>query len=190
MNTERLLLRRWDLDRDLEPYAAICADPEVMRYIGDGHTATRQETAAAIARYEAEWEARGFGLFAAERRETGDLIGFVGLSRPTFLPEVLPAVEIGWRLRRDTWNQGLATEGARAVLRFAFEDVGLDEVVSIHQAGNDASAAVMRKLGMIFDFETTHPAIGRALHVYRLRRSSVSPAAGRRAAARPPRRPT
>ncbi|WNM36805.1 GNAT family N-acetyltransferase [Streptomyces sp. Li-HN-5-11] len=115
------------------------ADPEVMRYIGDGSPSTRERTAAAPARAHVAWEERGYGLFAAEETATGELIGWVGLAVPTFLPEIMPAVEIGWRLRRRSWGRGYATEAAREVLAFAFDEAGLDRVVSICHVDHHAS---------------------------------------------------
>jgi RimJ/RimL family protein N-acetyltransferase len=170
IETDRLVLRRWDVSGDLDAYAAICADPEVMRYIGDGRVASRDETAERLARYETTWHERGFGLFALERRDSGELIGNAGLAVPSFLPEVLPAVEIGWRLGRAHWRQGFATEAARAVLVFAWEKVGLERLVSVHAVGNDASGHVMQKLGMHLDRETVHPRNGRAVRVYAIDR--------------------
>jgi RimJ/RimL family protein N-acetyltransferase len=118
-----------------------------------------------VARLAQGWEERGFGLFAVEWRETGELAGWVGLAVPDFLPELLPAVEIGWRLARGFWGRGIATEGAREALRFGFEEAGLDRVVSIHHPDNAASARVMAKLGMRFDRDTAIPAHGRAARV-------------------------
>ena len=170
IETDRLVLRRWDVTGDLDAYAAICADPEVMRYIGDGHVASRDETAERLAQYETTWHERGFGLFALERTDSGELIGNAGLAVPDFLPEVLPAVEIGWRLGRAHWRQGFATEAARAVLVFAWDKVGLERLVSVHALGNDASGHVMQKLGMHLDRETVHPKNGRAVRVYAIDR--------------------
>jgi RimJ/RimL family protein N-acetyltransferase len=167
LETPRLILRRWR-EEDIEPMAAINADPEVMRCIRDGSVRTEQQTREGIATWEREWEAEGFGLFALEERETGRMIGFTGLAIPNFLPEVLPAVEIGWRLARTHWGQGLATEAATAALRFAFEDRGLERLVSITQAGNDASERIMTKLGLRLDRETTSPDSGRAIRVFEL----------------------
>jgi RimJ/RimL family protein N-acetyltransferase len=170
IETERLVLRRWDVTGDLDAYAAICGDPEVMRYIGDGSVATRDECAEQLARYETMWRERRFGLFALERRDTGELIGNTGLAIPDFLPEILPAVEIGWRLGRAHWRQGFATEAARAALAFAWDPVGLDRVVSVHAVGNDPSGNVMQKIGMHLDRETVHPKNGRAVRVYAIDR--------------------
>ncbi|MEV5510003.1 GNAT family N-acetyltransferase [Streptomyces orinoci] len=165
LNTPRLTLRRWRED-DIEPMAAINSDPEVMRWIRDGSVRDRAETAAGIARWEAEWEERGIGLFAAELRAEKEFVGFVGLTVPEFLPEILPAVEIGWRLGRPYWGRGLATEGARAVLDFGLRERGLARVVSVHQPGNTASERIMLKLGMRRERDTRHPELGYPVRVY------------------------
>jgi RimJ/RimL family protein N-acetyltransferase len=173
LETERLILRRWNPARDLEAYAALCADPEVMRYIGDGSTHTRLESAARLSAFEGAWQDRGFGLFALELASSGGLIGFTGLAIPEFLPEIMPAVEIGWRIARTHWGNGYATEAARAALEFGFEQVRLERIVSVHAVGNDASGRVMRKLGMRLDRETTHPGNGRAVRVYAIDRPAM-----------------
>lgn len=165
LRTPRLTLRRWRED-DLEPMAAINADPEVMRCVVDGSVRDRERTAEVIARWEREWDERGVGLFAVEVRETGRLAGFTGLTVPDYLPEILPAVEIDWRLGRPFWGRGIATEAARAVLHFALRDRGLARVVGVHQVGNDASEAVMRKLGMRQERETVAPASGAPVRVH------------------------
>ena len=169
LSTERLLLRRWR-QQDLDPYAELCADPAVMRWIGNGRVRTREECAKAISAFERAWDEHGFGLFALELQASGRLIGFVGLSVPDFLPEILPSVEIGWRLAPDQWGKGLATEGARAALAFGFGQVGLNRIVSIHQVGNDASGRIMEKLGMRLERETVDPSCGRRVRVYEITR--------------------
>ncbi|WP_330175060.1 GNAT family N-acetyltransferase [Streptomyces sp. NBC_01498] len=165
IRTPRLLLRRWT-DDDLVPMAEINADPQVMRWIGDGSVRDLEETAEDIERWEEEWDDEGFGLFAVELLASGELIGFTGLSVPEFLPEVLPDVEIGWRLGAPFWGQGYASEAAHAVLEFALQDRNLDRVVAINRLGNEESENVMRKLGMTYDHETKHPEFGFALHVH------------------------
>ena len=173
LSTERLLLRRWRQE-DLDPYAELCADPSVMRWIGNGRIRTREECAKAISAFERAWDEHGFGLFALELQASGRLIGFVGLSVPDFLPEILPSVEIGWRLAADQWGQGLATEGARAALAFGFGQAGLDRIVSIHQVGNDASGRIMEKLGMRFERETIDPSCHRRVRVYDITTSGAA----------------
>jgi RimJ/RimL family protein N-acetyltransferase len=86
--------------------SVITADPEVMRWIGDGSVRDERQTKAGIKAWEREWDRHGFGLFALELVATGELIGFTGLAVPDFLPEVIPAVEIGWRLGRPFWGGG------------------------------------------------------------------------------------
>ncbi|SNT54286.1 Protein N-acetyltransferase, RimJ/RimL family [Asanoa hainanensis] len=163
--TPRILLRRWQ-DDDLDAFAAVCAQPEVMRWIRDGSVLDRETTAEHLAAFRRHWEEHGFGLYALVVRQTGELAGFTGLAVPTFLPEIMPAVEIGWRLGRQHWGQGLATEAARAVVRHARDEVGLKRLVSIHQVGNDASANVMIKIGMHLERETIEPRGGRPVRVY------------------------
>ncbi len=167
LETPRLILRRW-CEEDIAPMASINADPEVMRWIRDGSVRDEQQTRRGIQAWESEWESQGFGLFALEIRSTGELAGFTGLSVPDFLPEVLPAVEVGWRLGRSHWGQGLATEAAAAAVRFGFEERGLQRLVSITQVGNDASERIMTKLGMHPVCETVNPTGGRRVRVFEL----------------------
>lgn len=148
----------------------MCADPDVMRFIGDGSTRTADQAARAIDLFEQEWEARGYGLFAVELRLTGEFIGFTGFSRPDFLPELLPCVEIGWRFAKAHWGRGYATEAARAALAAGSRALAGEEIVSICQVGNGASIRIMKKLGLDFDGRTIDPTSGRDVEVYRLSR--------------------
>ena len=127
-------------------------------------------------------EERGFGLFAAELRETGSFIGFVGLSAPAFEAHFTPCVEIGWRLAREFWGSGYATEGANAVLRLAFMSLELSEVVSFTAALNVRSRGVMERLGMVRDTKDDfdHPMLSatdplRPHVLYRLARANWLP---------------
>lgn len=174
LRTDRLLLRRWRPD-DLDPFASLCRDPEVMKFIGPGKIRNRQQTKKSIEAFEQEWQEKGFGPFAVELLESRSFIGFTGLSTPTFLPEIMPAVEIGWRLARDHWGQGYATEAAQASLKFGLEYLRLPAIVSIIQRDNKASRKVIKKIGMCFDRETRDPSCGRAVEVYRKAASSPSP---------------
>ncbi|MEV6201942.1 GNAT family N-acetyltransferase [Streptomyces sp. NPDC051771] len=167
LETPRLVLRRWRAD-DVAPMTAVNEDPEVMRWIGDGGVRDEQQTRLGIEAMEHEWESQGFGLFAVEIRATGELAGFTGLSVPDFMPELLPAVEVGWRLGRAYWGQGVATEAAAAALRFGFEECGVDRMVGIAQLGNGASERVMTKLGMRPVRETVDPSCGRRVRVFEL----------------------
>jgi RimJ/RimL family protein N-acetyltransferase len=166
IRTSRLLLRRWRAE-DVEPFAAICGDPEVMRYISSGTIRTHEQSALSVQAFERAWEENGYGLFAVELAGRDQMIGFTGLASPNFLPEILPTVELGWRFARSVWGNGYATEAARAALDFALVQLQLPEVVSIYQADNHASARIVQKLGMRFDRETVDPTCGRSIEVYR-----------------------
>jgi RimJ/RimL family protein N-acetyltransferase len=146
--TERLLLRRWR-DADREPFARMNADPRVMEHFAA--RLTRAESDAMIDNIEARFADRGYSLWAAELRAGGEFIGFIGLSVPAFQAHFTPCVEIGWRLDAAFWGRGLATEGARAVVRYAFDVLRLDEIVSFAVVGNVRSRRVMEKLGMTHD---------------------------------------
>ena len=146
--------------------ADINADPRVMQWVDDGSPHDLERTAEAIEQWEEEWDEEGFGLFAVELLASGELAGFTGLSVPGFLPEVLPAVAISWRLGSQFWGQGYASEAAHATLEFALQDRGLDRVISISRAGDEASENVIRKLGMVPERETAHPVYGHPLRVH------------------------
>jgi RimJ/RimL family protein N-acetyltransferase len=150
VDTPRLILRGWR-EADREPFARLNADPLVMRHFPA--VLTREESDRGMDWVEAHFAEHGFGLFAAELRATGDFIGFIGLSVPSFETHFTPCVEIGWRLAPEYWNQGLATEGAAAAMRFGFETVGLREIVSFTVPANVASRRVMEKIGMEHDPE-------------------------------------
>jgi RimJ/RimL family protein N-acetyltransferase len=176
LETERLLLRPWRAD-DAAPLAALNADPAVMRYVGGGETLDRGTSDALIVRFEREWEDRGFGLWAVEERTApGLLVGFCGLTIPTFLPAVLPAVEVGWRLARDAWGRGLGTECARAAVAFAFDRLGLEEVLAIVHPDNARSLRVCEKLGMTPRPDRVHPSLGVRVRVLGLRVQSYTDA--------------
>jgi RimJ/RimL family protein N-acetyltransferase len=148
LRTERLCLRRWR-DADRAPFAAMNADPQVMEYLPA--PLSREASDALAARIEAHFEERGFGLWAVEVLGDAPFVGFVGLSVPRFEAHFTPCVEIGWRLARTHWGSGFATEGARAVLAFGFETLGLAEIVSFTVPDNRRSRRVMEKLGMTHD---------------------------------------
>jgi RimJ/RimL family protein N-acetyltransferase len=156
IRTDRLLLRPLSA-ADTEALAAINADPEVMRYIGDGAARTPEQTAAYTAKAAAHWDEHGWGAFALTEHATGELVGLAMLAVPAFLPEILPATELGWRVKRDRWGRGYAPEAARAVMGFAFGELGLDRVVSCVHSANAASIRVAEKLGMTLERETTVP---------------------------------
>jgi len=186
LETERLILRSWT-DGDRDPFARLNADPRVMEFMP--HPLTRAESDAAFDRIQAHFLKHGFGLFAAALnsrfsqareldseprvqqavsgpfqppvRDDSAAIGFIGLSVPSFEAHFTPCVEIGWRLAAEHWNRGLATEGARAVVQYAFEVLRLEELVSFTVPANAGSRRVMEKLGMTFDPEGgfEHPGV-------------------------------
>lgn len=173
--TERLVLREWK-EADREPFARLNADPRVMEFMPA--LLSREESDRLVDRIEAGFRERGFGLCAAELRMDHTFIGFVGLSVPRFQARFMPCVEIGWRLSADYWGMGLATEGAREMVRYAFDTVRLDSLVSFTAPANLRSRRVMEKLGMTHDpgDDFDHPGLpeDHALrrHVlYRLRRA-------------------
>jgi RimJ/RimL family protein N-acetyltransferase len=156
LRTERLVLRRWR-DDDRAPFAALNADGEVMEHFVA--PLTREQSDALVDRIEAELDERPFGLWAVEVRATGDFIGFVGLSVPSFEASFTPAVEVGWRLARPAWGHGYASEAAGEALRHGFETAGLDEIVSFTSLHNTRSQRVMERLGMVRSEEFDHPTI-------------------------------
>jgi RimJ/RimL family protein N-acetyltransferase len=145
LETPRLLLRRWR-DEDHEPFAALNADPIVMEHFPG--PLTREESDALVDRIDAGFDERGWGLWAAQVREPAAFIGFVGLNPATFDAPFTPAVEVGWRLAREHWGHGYATEGAQAALAYGFDELALDEIVSFTTPTNTRSRRVMERLGM------------------------------------------
>lgn len=148
LETNRLLLRRWK-DSDREPFAEMNADPRVMEFFPS--CLSRQESDEFIDRIEAHFDEHGYGLFAAELKSEAKFIGFMGLLIATFQAHFTPCVEIGWRIAAPYWNRGLAFEGSREIVRFAFERLRLDRIVSFTVPENVASRRVMEKLGMTSD---------------------------------------
>lgn len=144
-DTPRLALRVWQA-RHVAPFAALNADPAVMRHFPSTQDAA--STAATVRHWQAEFAERGWSNWAVERRDTGEFLGFVGLTVPRRALPFMPCVEVGWRLHRGAWGRGYATEAGRAALAVAFERLGLDEVVSFTAVLNTPSIAVMRRLGM------------------------------------------
>ncbi|CAN3979014.1 GNAT family N-acetyltransferase [Kitasatospora purpeofusca] len=147
LHTDRLLIRRWR-ESDLEPWAAMNADPEVRQHLGE--PLSRERSDESVARFEADFDRRGYGWWAVEVRETGEFIGFAGLDE---VDEEVPftGVEIGWRLARSAWGLGYATEAARAVLAFGFDTLEVPEILAVTTATNLRSQAVMTRLGMTRD---------------------------------------
>ncbi len=158
IETERLILRRWK-NEDLAPFAAINADPKVMEFIGPPKT--QEKTWEMMLAIEHSFIFNDYGLYAAELKDTKEMIGFVGCWAPDFETHFTPCIEIGWRLAAAHWGKGLAPEGARAVLDDMFKRDGISEIVSFTAVINKKSMRVMEKLGMKTDPRDNfdHPAL-------------------------------
>jgi RimJ/RimL family protein N-acetyltransferase len=180
IRTERLLMRRWR-DSDRGPFAAMNADPEVMRYFPE--TLDRAASDAYLDRIEVLFQRQGIGLWALEQAATGRFLGFTGLNP---MPPGVPGaggMEVGWRLAAHAWHQGFATEAASAALDVAFRGAGLAEIWSMTAVLNEPSQAVMRRLGMTLYGHFEHPRVepGHRLRphvVYRIARPATGPAHG------------
>ncbi|MEP4033477.1 GNAT family N-acetyltransferase [Roseibium polysiphoniae] len=160
METERLILRSFRAtDRDV--FASINADPEVMRYFPA--PLSRELSDALMDKALAKEKSDGFCFAPIEEKASGDFLGFVGLSRPSYAKPLPcdPCVEVGWRLARSAWGKGYATEAAGAWLRFGFITLDLEEIVSFTTVTNAPSRRVMERLGMAYDpaDDFLHPAV-------------------------------
>jgi len=142
LSTPRLRLRAFTL-ADLDAYAAICADAEVMRYIGAGGAVGRDVAWRHLAMFLGEWALSGSGMWALERRSDGAFIGRVGYLNP----EGWPARELGWTLARSDWGQGYAYEASRAALAWGRDELGYTGLISLIREGNARSIALAERLG-------------------------------------------
>ncbi len=142
LETERLLLRQFEA-ADTDAYAVMMGDPEIMRFLGTGQTLDRMGTWRHIAYIRGHWQLRGYGMFALEEKGGGRLVGHAGIVHP----EGWPGLELGWALQKDCWGRGYATEAAREVLRYAFEELGREDVISMMYPENTASMRVAERIG-------------------------------------------
>lgn len=147
LETDRLVLRAWR-DSDLTPFAAMCADPDVMRYFPEPMTFAQTEALVEKARQKQKQD--GFCFAPVETKAGHEFLGFVGLSIPRYSKPLPcdPCVEVGWRLKRSAWGKGYASEAARAWIRFGFETLHLDEIVSFTTVTNTPSRRMMERIGM------------------------------------------
>lgn len=143
IETDRLLLRRFT-PGDLDAFAALNADADVMRYIGDGKLQSRAQTEVRLNAFIEHWEQHGFGLWVTLEKASNEFAGFCGLKYLDNTSEI----EVGYRLAKRFWGMGLATEGAAASLVFGFKDLGLDRIVAVVQPENIASRRVIEKIGL------------------------------------------
>jgi RimJ/RimL family protein N-acetyltransferase len=165
LETPRLRLRPFRAG-DLEPYAAMCADPEVMRYVGDRGVLSRDDAWRQMAMLAGHWQLRGFGMWAVEERGTGGFVGRVGLH----YPEGWPDREIAWALARPYWGRGYALEAARAALAEAFGRLGWPRVISLIDPANARSVRLAERLGE--RLAGTATVRGHCLSVYALERAA------------------
>lgn len=148
IETERLILRPFSAD-DLEAFASLNEDPDVMRYIGNGKPMTKEQTETRLNAVLDHWKQHEFGLFTAIDKASGEFVGFCGLKYLDTSSEI----EVGYRLAKKFWGRGLATEAARASLHYGFETLGLDRIVAVVQPENGASCRVIEKIGLRYEKE-------------------------------------
>ncbi|UYZ84193.1 GNAT family N-acetyltransferase [Entomomonas sp. E2T0] len=157
LTSKRLKLRQWQ-DKDYEPFfSQLSADPKVMEYFPS--TLDKVASDAMANKCRSLIEEQGWGIWAVELKATGEFIGFVGLHKPSAKLPFSPCVEVAWRLASKYWGNGYAPEAAQAALKFGFEELALDEIVSFTTLQNQRSQTVMKKLGFEFSEEFDHPAL-------------------------------
>ena len=156
IETSRLILRPWRAT-DLDAFAQLNADAEVMQYFPK--TLNREESDTLAHRIEKLITENGWGFFAIELKHSGEFIGFTGLHDQPEQFDFSPCVELGWRLAKEFWHQGYATEAAQACLNFAFQQLELDHVVAFTAKNNAPSEKVMQRLGMQYVKNFNHPAL-------------------------------
>jgi RimJ/RimL family protein N-acetyltransferase len=168
VETGRLVLSRWR-EQDRAAFLAIWADPDVWSAIGPGVAGAPFDADYAAGRFEhhvGHWERYGFGLWRVQDQASEQTAGWVGPAHPTYLPELAETVEIAWTLRRPFWGRGLASEGAAAALKAAFDHLGVEQVLSLINPSNTRSIAVATTLGMTPAQEVRRPDTGEAMRVY------------------------
>ena len=166
VETARLRLRRWRAD-DLDPLARVFADPAVW-WFPLRRGLDRAETERFLRRDLRRWDSDGEGYWAAELKETGELIGYVGLGVPDWLPPVMPAVDVAWRLHPSFWGLGLASEGGAAAIAEGFGRPGVDRLLCLHEPANTASVKVADRLGFRLDRRIVVPELAEPVVVVRV----------------------
>lgn len=154
--TPRLRFRDWK-ETDLEPLSRLNADEQVMKYFPK--TLSTEESNSMYHYIKSEFKKCGFGLYAVETKGNKDFVGFIGFHRATFAADFTPCIEIGWRLKKEAWGNGYATEGALACLHYGFHHLGFHEVYSFTADKNAPSKKVMMKIGMEFVKMFHHPKV-------------------------------
>lgn len=173
--TKRLILREWQ-DKDFEPFSKLGQNESVMEFFPK--IFNQQDTLELISRIKDKFKANGFGFYTVVLKDSEQFVGSIGLNIPDFEAHFTPCVEIGWRVAKEYWGQGLAVEAAQKCLDIGFNEFNLNEIVSFTARVNKKSERVMQKLGMVHDvkgdfyhpkLEINHPL---ALHVlYRMPKS-------------------
>lgn len=163
IETDRLILREIDMDRDFEPWCRTHADEETVRFLG-GEILEPAKVWRQMACIIGHWQIRGYGFFSIEDRMSGDWVGHVG----PWYPEGWPDREIGWTIAREHWGKGYATEAARACLDHVFDTLGWEHVIHVILPGNEASIAVARKIGsgFLYPQEGLPGVTDETVHVY------------------------
>jgi len=164
IETQRLILRDWE-KTDLELFRQLNSDEKVMEYLPK--TLSYEETDLFYETIRKEFRDYNFGLYAVEVKDNKEFIGFIGFHRATFDSDFTPCIEIGWRLRKDAWGKGYATEGGKACLQFGFEELGFEEVYSFTAQINGPSQNVMEKLGMSYVKDFNHPKVDSHSSLYK-----------------------
>jgi len=177
-SSDRLGFRNW-VDDDIEKMAAINADPRVMEYFPS--LVNREDTVFFIDRMKLQLTQKGYCYFAVDDLSDNNFVGFIGLSEQTYEAPFTPCVDIGWRLRPDTWKQGLASEGAIRCLEYAFNELKLDKIYAIAPAVNIKSERIMQKIGMLKQYEFDHPFLAdntllKKCNLYKISRPHIMPA--------------
>jgi len=155
-NSERLGFREWE-NSDSLPFSRMNLDPEVMEFFPS--TLTKVESDIFVEKIKIMFAEYNYGLYAVDRLDSNEFIGFIGFWHPNFESELTPCIEIGWRIKKQDWNNGFATEGASRCLKFGFENLNFSEVVSLTSKINLKSESVMKKIGMNRFGEFEHPNI-------------------------------
>lgn len=156
IETERLILRPWRED-DILPFSEINSNMEVMEYLPK--CLSLEETVQFYNRIVAEHYRFGYGLYAVETKIDGSFIGYVGFHNFDFEAEFSPGIEIGWRLAKEYWGQGYATEAAKACIDYAFRQKLFDKIYSFTSISNHRSERVMQKIGMKHQGFFLHPSL-------------------------------
>src|SRR4051812_11948950 len=170
ISTERLTLHRWDPRRHLDGLAAVNAQPAAVTYLNDGVPYTYEESSRQSERFAIHWATHHFGLYAVELTATGEIIGFVGVAHPMWLPSYAHEVECGWRLHPTHWGHGYATEAAHVCVALAWKRLALTRLISIIDTQNTPSIAVAKRLGMSIDTTVPHPQRPGEVHIFALAR--------------------